>query len=101
MEKQPNAKIKERIEKATVKVKLGQKVLVTNADGTQYLAEIAEFHEQIKGWITKVKIEGKDGYTFKEVSELVVDAVMIVKDITLSDVGKAIAQFFKNLFSKK
>lgn len=99
---EPNEVIAERIQKATVNVKAGQKVLVTNADGTQYLAEIIGFHDRIKNWITKVRVAGEDGkYEVKEVADLVVDAIIVVKDIVLSDVGKAIAQFFKNLFKKK
>lgn len=101
MKGQPKPEIAKRLAQAGNKAKVGQKVIVTNPDGSQYVAEILEFHEQIKGWITKVKVAGKNGYEVKEVADLIVDAVMILKDISLSDVGRAIGQFFKNIFKKK
>lgn len=98
---EPKPEIAKRVARAGGKAKVGQKVLVTNPDGSQYVAEILEFHERVKGWITKVKVAGKNGYEIKEVADLIVDAVMILQDITLSDVGRAIGQFFKNIFKKK
>ena len=99
--KQPKPNIAKRLKKGA-KAKHGQKVLVTASDGTQYVGEIIEFHGRIKNWITKVKKVNDDGKVeVKEVADLVVEAVIVVKDIVLSDVFKAIGEWFKNIFKKK
>jgi hypothetical protein len=49
--------------------------------------------------VKRVDDDGK--VTVEEVAELVIDAVIIVKDIVLSDVWKTIGQWFRNAFSKK
>jgi len=98
----PTQEIKKRIDGSSVTPKVGDKVLVTRADGTQYLAEIIEIHADIKDWILKVKKVDDDGQTtVEEVAGLVVDAVIIVQNIVLSDVFRAISQWVKNLFRKK
>jgi hypothetical protein len=100
--KLPTTEIRQRIKEGNVKPKIGDKVLVTRADGTQYLAEVLEIHADIKDWILKVKKVDDDGITsVQEVSNLVVDAVIIVQNIILSDVFRAFSQWVKNLFRKK
>lgn len=97
-----NKNIAETIENPEVKPKVGDTVVVTKKDGTQYIGIIVEMHTRIKNWITKVKKVNDDGTTtVEEVSELVVDAIIIVKDIVISDLFKVIAQWFRNLFRKK
>lgn len=94
--------IQKRVKSARVTPKVGQKVLVTAADGTQYLAEVIELHGKIKNLITKVKVVREDGKVeIQEVADLVVEAVIVLKDIVLSQVFKAAWQWVKNLFSKK
>lgn len=79
--------------------KIGQKVLVTAKDGSQYMAEIFTLHSKVKNLITKVRVAKQDGsYTIQEVSELVVEAVILVKDITISELAKAFVQYLKNIF---
>ena len=98
----PNKEIAKRIENTTVPVKVGDKVLVTRADGSQYLAEVIEFSSDIRGWITKVKKVNADGSTsIEEVAELTVEAVMILQDIVLSDIFKTVMQWLRNVFRKK
>lgn len=94
--------ISKRIANADIVAKVGDKVVVTRADGTQYIGEVIEMHQRVKNWITKVKKVNDDGTTtIEEISELVADAVIILKDVILSDVFKTIGQWFRNLFRKK
>lgn len=97
----PN-KIEKRLYNSNVRPTLGQKVVVTRADGTQYIAEVIQIHGSIKNWILKVRTVNDDGTTTtEEVADLVVEAVVILKDIALSEVFKAAWQWVKNLFKKK
>ena len=98
----PTRAIAERIQNTTVPPKIGDKVLVTREDGTQYIAEIIEISKDISGWVTKVKKVNADGTTsIEEVAELTVEAVMILQEIVFSDIFKTIAQWFRNIFRKK
>lgn len=98
----PNATITERIENAKVMAKVGDKVVFTNNDGAQLVGEIVELSTRWKNWVTKVKVVGKDGkVTVKDVSELIVEVVVLAADTINSNVFQKIAQFFKNLFKKK
>lgn len=80
---------------------IGDKVLVTGPNGLQYMAEVVELHGDIKGLITKVKRAKEDGsYTVEEVSGLVVDAVVVLRKVVLSDVAKAAWSWIRGLFKK-
>lgn len=99
---EPSNKIAERLKNAETKPKVGDKVLVTKQDGTQYIGEIVKMHERIKNWIVEVQKVDDDGkVTIEEVGNLVVDAVIIVRDVVVSDIWKVIGQWFRNIFRKK
>lgn len=96
------SKIEKRLYESNVPVRMGQKVLVTNSDGSQYIAEVIQIHGNVKNWILKVRKVNDDGSTsIEEVADLVVEAVIILRDIVLSEVFKAAWQWIKNLFKKR
>jgi hypothetical protein len=98
----PNGIIFKRLKRNNSKPKIGALVLVTRLDGSQFVGEIHELHERIKNWIIKVKRIDDDGIvTIEEVADLVIDAVIIVKDIALSDIWKTIGHWLKNTFRKR
>lgn len=101
-QKTPNQKIQKRLNSPDVKPQLGQKVLITNPDGTQYVAEVLSIHSKIKNWILQVKKVDEDGKVeIEEVADLVVEAVIIVKDIVFTDVFKALVLWIKKVFRGK
>jgi hypothetical protein len=62
--------------------------------------EIIEMSDKVKGLITKVKIAGVDGnYTIQEVGNLTVEAVILLRDIVLSDVVKVLSTWVRKVFS--
>jgi hypothetical protein len=78
--------------------KIGDKVVLPNGQ----IAEILEFSKDIKGLITRVKIMRENGsYYEKEVADLVVDAVLVLREVFLSDVVKTFAHWFNQLFKRK
>lgn len=84
--------------KPSGKAKVGQKVYIPELD---LYGEVVEIHNDVSNLITQVKVKGKDGYSFVEVTSLVVQAVQIVEKVGSSNVFKAVVNFFQNLFGGK
>lgn len=77
----------------------GQKVYVPELG---VFGEILEISNGVGGVITKIRIANADGtFSEKEVSELVVHAVVVVKDVIASEVFKVIANWVKSWFKRK
>ena len=78
--------------------KIGDKVVLPDGQ----LAEVLELSKDIKGLITRVKIMRENGsYYEKEVADLVVDAVIVLREVFVSDVFKTFSTWFKQLFKRK
>jgi rRNA processing protein Gar1 len=81
------------------KPKVGQKVYLPDLD---CFGEVVEIHDRVKSWITKIKVTNADGSTsFLEVSNLAVEALVIINDVVASEAFKTLWTWLKNLFKKK
>lgn len=79
--------------------KIGDKVYMPSL---KVFGEILEIADGVNGIITKVRIANADGtFTDIEVRQLVVDAVVVVRNIMASDIFKVIANWVKGWFKKK
>jgi hypothetical protein len=78
-------------------MKIGQKVYIPELD---IYGEVVEVSDKVRGLITKIKVAGKDGYEFKEVANLTVEAVIVLRDIVASDVFRAFGAWVSKLFRK-
>lgn len=77
----------------------GQKVYIPKLG---VFGEVLEISNGVGGLITKIRIANADGtFSEKEVSELVVHAVVVVKDVVASDMFKVIANWVKSWFKRK
>lgn len=78
---------------------IGKKVYIPSLG---LYGEVLEMSDKVKGLIAKVKVAGADGkYTTHEVADLGVDAVIVLRDIVVSQVFEVIVSWVKQLFRKR
>lgn len=80
---------------------LGQQVKVNIPNVGEVVGEVTEISKDIKNLITKVKVAIGDGFKEYNVEDLIVEAVLIVKKIRLSQAFKLLFTAIGNLFRKK
>lgn len=88
-----------RLKKATKGVKIGDRVYLPDLN---VYGEVLEISNDVRGWIEKIKITNADGsVTIKEVSELTVEAVILVERIVTSELFKSVWKWIRNIFRRK
>jgi hypothetical protein len=79
--------------------KIGQKVYVPSLN---LVGEVQAISDKVKNLITHIKIAREDGeFDIKEVQDLVVEAIVIVRDVIFSDIWKVIGAWVKGIFKRK
>jgi len=83
------------------KVKKGDVVNITTAEGIVIVGEVVSFVKGAKNWIKEVKVKSEDGFTIMEVKDLLAELVKIIGDVIKTTFFQKIKKFFTNLFRKK
>lgn len=82
----------------TGEARIGQQVVVPDLG---VIGEVIEISNDIENLVLKVKVASEDGFKTVDVEDLVVEAVVVVKKIRLSEAFKFLWMAIKNLFRKK
>ena len=84
------------------KLKIGDKVKITEGEFIGFIGEVVGFVNGFKNWVKFVKIAREDGkVTILEVKYLTIELFKIVQEVVKSGIFKRIAAWFKKVFGRK